>query len=53
MFAKPEGSKSLEGVRHRWEDKIKRKLMKILCEIVDWIYQAQDRVSWWARMDVK
>jgi hypothetical protein len=48
MFGKPEGSNSLERTRHRWEDKSRRNLMKILCETVDWIYQAQDRVLWWA-----
>jgi hypothetical protein len=40
---KPEGKKTLERPRYRWEDNIKMDLREIELEGVDWIHLAQDR----------
>jgi len=34
--------------RHRWEDNIKRDLLKVGCGGMDWIDVAQDTDRWWA-----
>jgi hypothetical protein len=40
LIRNPEGKRPLGRHRHRWEDNIKGILKKIVCEGVDWIYQA-------------
>ena len=41
----PEGKRSLERPRHRWDDSIRMDLKKIVSESVDWIDLVQDRVK--------
>jgi hypothetical protein len=48
LVGEPEGKRSLERSRHRWEDNIRVDLKKIGWEGVDWIHLAQDGDRWWA-----
>jgi hypothetical protein len=34
--------------RHKWEDNIKLDLREIGIDSTNWIWLAQDRVQWWA-----
>jgi hypothetical protein len=43
LVGKPEGKRSLERPRRRWEDNIRMELMEIGWEYVDWIHLAQGR----------
>jgi hypothetical protein len=43
---KPEGKRSLERPRRRWEDNIKRDLLKVGCGSMGWIGLDQDRDRW-------
>jgi hypothetical protein len=45
---RPEGKRPLGRPRHRWEDIIKIDLREIGINGMDWIGLAQDRVQWWA-----
>jgi hypothetical protein len=40
---KPEGKRPFGIHRCRWDDNIRVVIKEIGCEVVDWIYQAQDR----------
>ena len=46
LMGKPEGKRPLGRHRLRWEDNIKMDLQELVCEVMDWIEQAQDRDSW-------
>jgi hypothetical protein len=35
------------GMR-RWKNNIKMGLKETGCEVIDWVYPAQDRIQWWA-----
>jgi hypothetical protein len=48
LVGRPEGKKPLERPRRRWEDNIKLDLREIGIDGVNWICLAQDRVQWWA-----
>jgi hypothetical protein len=48
LIGRPEGKRPLERPRRRWEDSIKMDLMEIGIDGVNWIQLAQDRVQWWA-----
>jgi hypothetical protein len=45
---RPEGKRTLEKPRRRWEDNIKMDLREIGIDEANWIRLAQDRVQWWA-----
>ena len=51
LVGKPEGKRPLERPRLRWEENIKMDLQEVGCGGVDWIYVAQDRDSWRARVN--
>jgi hypothetical protein len=46
LMGKPEGKRSLERPRLRWEDGIKMDLGDIGCGGVEWMHLAQDRDRW-------
>jgi hypothetical protein len=48
LVRKPKG-RYLERLNNRWEDGMD--LRQIGCEVVDWIYLAQDREQWQALTD--
>jgi hypothetical protein len=48
LLGKPQGKKQLERSRHRRHDNIRKDLMEIRWEVVDWIQLAQDRDQQWA-----
>ena len=52
LVGKPEGNRSLEIPRHRWEDNIKTDLQVVGCGSMDWIELAQDRDRWRALVTV-
>ena len=41
LVGKPEGKRSLERPRRRWEDNIKIELQEVGCEGMDWIELAR------------
>jgi len=43
LVGKPEGKRTLERTRRRWEDDIKMELQELGCGGNDWIDLAQDR----------
>jgi len=43
LVGSPEGKRTLEKCRHRWEDNIRVNLRNIGWKGVDWFQQAQDR----------
>jgi hypothetical protein len=45
---KPEGKRPLGRPRHRWDDNIKMDLRETGIDGVHWIRLTQDRVQWWA-----
>jgi hypothetical protein len=47
QVGRPEGKRSLERTRHRWENNIKLNLREIEINGVNWIWLAQDRAHWW------
>jgi hypothetical protein len=47
LMGKPEGKRSPERPRHRWEDNIKMDHQEVRCGSMDLIDLAQDRDSWW------
>jgi hypothetical protein len=51
LVGKPEGRRPLGRPRHRWEDNIKKDLQEVGCGGMDWIYLAQYRDSWRARVN--
>ena len=46
------GKRQLGKPRRRWEDNIKIYIQEVVCEVMDWIYVAQDRDRWRALMSV-
>ena len=44
----PEGKRTLERPRRRWQDNIKMDLQEVGCGGMDWIELAQDGDRWWA-----
>jgi hypothetical protein len=46
LVGKPEGRRSLERTRRRWEDNIKRDLQEVGGGCGDWMERAQDMYSW-------
>jgi hypothetical protein len=52
LVGRPEGRRQLGRPRHRWEDNIKMDLRKIGFGDVDCIHLAQDRVRWWAHVNM-
>jgi hypothetical protein len=46
LVGKPEGQIPLGTLRCRWIDNIKRDLLEIGLNVVDWIGLAQDRYRW-------
>jgi hypothetical protein len=48
LVGKPEGKRPLGRPRHRGEDNIKLDLREMGINGVNWIQLAQDRVQWWA-----
>jgi hypothetical protein len=46
LVGKPEGKRSLENPRRKWEDGIRMDLREIGLGGVDWIRLAQDRDRW-------
>jgi hypothetical protein len=48
LVGRPEGKRPLGRPRGRWEDNVKMDLREIGIDGVNWIQLAQDRVQWWA-----
>jgi hypothetical protein len=46
LVGKPEGKRPLGRPRRRWIDNIKKDLIEIGLNVVDWIGLAQDRYRW-------
>jgi hypothetical protein len=46
LVGKPEGKRPLGRPRRRWIDNIKKDLLEIGWNVVDWIGLAQDRYRW-------
>jgi hypothetical protein len=46
LVGKPEGKRSLERPRHRWEYNTRMDLREIGHEGVDWVQLAQDKSQW-------
>jgi hypothetical protein len=52
LVGKPEGNRPLGRPRRRWIDNIKRDLLEIGVNVVDWISLAQDRYRWSALVNL-
>jgi hypothetical protein len=52
LVGKPEGKRSLERPRHRWEANIRMDLQEVGCGCEDWIGLAQDKDRWRALVSV-
>jgi hypothetical protein len=52
IVRKPEGKGPLGRPRCRRDGNIKMDLKRIMCEDVDWIRLAQDRVQWWTLVNM-
>jgi len=48
LVGRPKGKRSLGRPRHRLEDNIKMDLRERGINGVNWIWLAQDRIQWWA-----
>jgi hypothetical protein len=48
LIGRPEGKKPLRRPRRRWEDNIEMDHREIGINGANWIRLAQDRVQWWA-----
>ena len=46
LVGKPEGKRTLDRPRRRWEDNIKMNLQEVGCGEMDWIELRQDRDRW-------
>ena len=53
LVGKPEGKKPIGRPRLGWEDNIKMDLQEVGCWGMDWIDLTQDRVRWWALVNVE
>jgi hypothetical protein len=51
LVRKPEGTRSLGRTRSRWKNNIRMTLRVVGWEVVDWVYMAQDRDQWPARVN--
>jgi hypothetical protein len=49
---KHEGNRPLRRSKYSREDNIKKDFKKVGCEGVDWIHIVQDRVHWWALVNI-
>jgi hypothetical protein len=52
LVGRSKGKRPLGRPRHRWEDNIKMDLREIKINVVNWIHLVQDRVQWWAFMNM-
>jgi hypothetical protein len=52
LVGRPKGKKPLGRPRWRWEDNIKIDLREIQINEANWIWLAQDRVQWWASVNM-
>jgi hypothetical protein len=52
LVGRPEGKRPLGRSRCRWEDKIEMYLREIGINVANWIQLVQDRVQWWAFVDM-
>jgi hypothetical protein len=52
LGGRTEGKRPLGRPRWRWEDNIKMDLREIGIDGVNWIWLAQDRVQWWAYVNM-
>jgi hypothetical protein len=52
LVGRSEGRRPLRRPRCRWEDNIKMDLREIGIDEVNWIWLAQDRVQWWAFVNI-
>jgi hypothetical protein len=43
--------KENERGMHRWKNNIKMCLKGTGCEVINWVYPAQDRIQWWAMVN--
>jgi hypothetical protein len=50
LVGKPEGKRLPRRRRHRWENNIKKDLMEIVWEVVNWMHLAQVKNQWRAVM---
>jgi hypothetical protein len=48
LVGRPKGKRPVGRPKHRWEDNIKLNLREIGIDGTNWIRLAQDRVQWWA-----
>jgi hypothetical protein len=48
LVGKPKGKRPLGRPRHRWVDNMKLDLRETEINGANWIWLAQDRVQWWA-----
>jgi hypothetical protein len=48
LVGRPKGKRPLGRPRYRWEDNIKLDLREMGINWASWIQLAQDRVQWWA-----
>jgi hypothetical protein len=48
LVERPKGKRLLERPRHRWENNIKMDLKETEIDGMNWIWLPQDRVQWWA-----
>jgi hypothetical protein len=48
LVGRPKGKRPLGRCRHKWEDNIKLDLRETGINTANWIQLAQDRVQWWA-----
>ena len=52
-MGKPEGTRPLGRLRHRWEDNIKMDLQEVGFWVMGWIDLVQDRDRWRALMNAE
>jgi hypothetical protein len=52
LVGRPKGKRPLGRPRHRWEVNIKMDLREIGINGANWIRLAQDRVQWWAFVNI-
>jgi hypothetical protein len=53
LVGRSEGKRAMGRHRHRWEDNIKMDLREIRINGADWIWLTQDRVQWWAFVNME